>query len=62
MPADETMDVRLVQTGEPATVPAWHGRRLVECGQATATAGAPAAPVNRAELTGGRPPLALPEG
>ena len=62
MAADETMDVRLVQTGEPATVPAWHGHRLVECGQATPAGGVEAAPVNRAELTAGRPPLALPEG
>lgn len=55
--ADEHMTVRLAQTGEVQTMPAWVAARLIDCGQAAAPA-----PVNRAEQATGRPPLALPEG
>lgn len=52
--------VRLVQTGAVESRPAWVAERLIACGQAVAAV--EAAPVNRAELAAGRPPLALPEG
>lgn len=58
--AEDNVTVRLVQTGAVEAWPAWAAERLIECGQAVPAPAVEGAPVNRAELTGGRPPLALP--
>lgn len=61
MSADgDFVTVRHVNSDVDAQAPGWHGRRLVEIGQAVLVE-VEAAPVNRAVQSGPRPPLAVPD-